>query len=149
MNLQELKDEISNHPNVVLMEEIPDEDYGSYLFVRVTFIRNVVENDVDQMSVCIIVEDRDMPGETAYYKQKPFFLLGTSFADQVIAELAAQKVSNPNIEYYSFESIDETNKIVIVRVYLWDSENGWVEERRYAVFDDGGTLKFRLIKALV
>ena len=104
MNLQELLDALEAHPKTINLELLPDEDYGHYLFVRLTFF---VETDLaDQKSVCILVKDRGEPTEIAYYKGV-FPFPDETFRDEVITKADAYQTNNPELEYYSLVHVDE------------------------------------------
>lgn len=144
--MNELLNEIRNHPKTIKVEELPDEDFGFYLFVRVTYIVNETEKDADQMAICIIVDNREETNETAYYKQKPTYLKSTTFKDQVEAAAATYQQNHPEFEYYSIENVDEAQEFAIVRAYVFDSGSNISEAKRFIVFKEDTTLKIRELK---
>jgi len=149
MNLQELLDEMAAHSNTILVELLPDEDFGFYLFVRVTYISSAAENEANQEAVCIIVDDRGGPAETAYYKGKPTYMKSIAFRSTVEIAAANYQQNNPAFEYYSIDTVDEAQEFAIVRAYVFDSGTNLSDEKRFIVFKEDAQLKMRELKPTV
>ena len=143
MNLQELLTEMRAHPSTIKVEELPEEDFGFYLFVRATYISSAAENEANQEAVCIIIDDRGGPTEKAYYKGKPSYMRSVAFRSAVEIAAASYQSNHPEFEYYSIERVDEVQEFALVKAYVFDSTQDNSMEQRFIVFKEDATLKMR------
>lgn len=146
MNLAELRTEIEAHPKTIKVEDLPDEDFGFYLFWRITYEKG--EDEADQMAVCIIIDERGEVDEKAWYKGKPAFMKDaepTPFKDDLETALVNYVDADSKTEYYQIDSVDESGKVAKVTLYEKGVAANSVIEKRFIVFDRNG-LKVRRIE---
>jgi hypothetical protein len=142
MNLQAMYDYINANPKTIRLEVLPAEDYGTYLFIRVTYA--VETYTCDQASVCIVIKDRGLGTEAAYVKGGfPAYLKPTTFRDELKALVTAYMVSNPTLESYSFDNVNETDNVANLTGYIYNSSTQKSAAVHYVAFKVNGVTTFR------
>lgn len=143
MNLNELRTLLENHPKTILVEDLPNEDFGFYLFWRVTYETNRA-NEANQSSVCVIVKDRGEAGERAWFKGVPGYLRSTAFEERVVSAIETYQETHPELERYVVEGLNEDEKAATVRAYVHDGEADSVSLIRYIIWEKAdASLGFR------
>jgi hypothetical protein len=142
MNLQGIKDYISANPKTLFIEDLPDQDYGTYLFVRVTY--KIDDVTADQMAVCILIKNRGEANEEAYIKGTiPAYMKATPFKDALITTIENIQATLPELEAYEILKCDELTKVSTCIGYYFDSVSGKSIPKSYVAFDDGTSIIFR------
>ncbi len=145
--LQDLVNQISASSNLVKLVD-PNQDYGYYKFYTVYWKRDV--DTVDSEAICIYIDNRGTPTETAYFKgTKPQVLnipAPTPFTDGVKSKIADFKAANPNVEKVEIVSVDEQNQLAIMNAYVYDSTTSTSTKKTVAAYMLNGQLTYRILK---
>jgi hypothetical protein len=145
MNLQEMYDYITANPKTIKVELLPSEDYGFYLFVRLTYSLDTYT--ADQSSICIIVKDRGLGTEEAFVKGTfPDYLKPaktTPFKDELVPLIATYIVANPTFESYTFTNIDETKPLAEISAFVYDSQTQKSSVKKFVAFKINNVITFR------
>lgn len=131
-NLDELRALLEKHPKTILVEDLPDEDFGFYLFWRITY--ETGDNEANQESVCIIVKNRGKTGEQAWFKGRPRYMRDL-FKDKVQIAVDSYRNKEAKIEHCEIEAVNEGSKTAIVRAYVYDSTMEALSIVRYLVWE--------------
>jgi hypothetical protein len=115
MNLETLENQVRGHDSTISF--LLQEDHTSYLFYTLTY--QVGPYVVDQMAICVVVQDRGGGGEAAYFKGAlpPMYQSGAAFRAQVETAIAAYQVAHPELEYYQIHTLDEPVAIIVAYMY--------------------------------
>lgn len=144
MNLSQMISYIDNNALTILTEQLPGEDYGNYLFIRVTY--EVKPNIAQQQSLCIVVKDRDGPEETAYVKGDfPSYLQPSTFKDEVTTAINNYQSTHSELEYWKFSSIDEEKEVAHVTAYEYDGVEDVINQVEYMLYKIDSVLTFRKV----
>lgn len=142
MNLQEMINYINSNKKTINLEDLPNQDFGFYLFKRLTYAISTYE--VEQCSICFVVKDRGLKTETAYVKGGfPAYLKPESFRDRVEDNVNTIMSKDASIEGYKFGFIDNDRQIAEIIGYIYDSNTKKISEKKFMVIDVAGTLHFR------
>ena len=144
MNLNELVNSIKANPKTLSVVDLPSEDFGFYLFKRLTY--KTSDSTAEQTAICIIVKDREQPTETAFYKgTAPTYLStpATSFKDEVTAQINTYKASMPNLESYEVTRVNSEFQIAEVTAYIYDSTAKTSVANKFIVAKVSGEWKVR------
>jgi hypothetical protein len=120
MNLAEIIAEMEGHPSVV---RVTQEDHVDHVFCRVVY-----EDEPDivrDVAVNVIVKDRGLGGEEAYYeakKPKPL-QVDPDFKVDLDAKIVAVKGAQPDFKFHSISVIDNNEERAIVDTYWEDTGN--------------------------
>lgn len=139
MNLQELIDELQAHPSTIDLLEL--EDHGDYIFYRLTYL--IEANIANQMSICVLIQNRGEAEETAYYKEglPP---LKSEFRQELEAAVSQYQAGHPELEYWRIVTLDEQTERAILDCYVYNSTNDESEQDNYLVIK-GTPWQFRKI----
>ena len=144
MNLTELVNNIKANPKTISIEDLPKEDFGFYLFKRVTY--KTSESTAEQTAICIIVKDRGQPSEAAFYKgTAPTYLSApaTNFKDEVTMQIGTFKASVPSLESYEVTRVNSEFQIAEVTAYIYDSDAKTSSANKFVVSKVNGEWKVR------
>jgi hypothetical protein len=130
MTLAEIIAEIEAHP--LWVRTITDVPASDHQFLRVQYISDVDNNMVKDQAINIIIVDKGLPGEKAYYESKPPYMISDGqFRADVIATIDALPVEQ-NIRFYDIISLDEDREKGIVNAYVFETPN--LVEKKYGVY---------------
>ena len=144
MNLTELVNSIKANPKTISVDDLPSEDFGFYLFKRLTY--KTGDSTAEQTAICLIVKDRGLPSETAFYKGAAPTYLSTpalNFKDEVTAQIDTFKASVPSLESYEVTRVNSDFQIAEVTAYIYDSAAKTSSASKFVVSKVGGEWKVR------
>lgn len=142
--LKELLTQIEQHPKLIKIVD-PNQDFGFYKFYT-TYWKE--DNIIKSSSVCIYIDNRDLPNEAAYFKDsKPELLIvstptsqetftaavKTKISEVIASDATIEKVSIINTSQdvieciaYKYNSVAKTaSKINIIFYYNENNELIW------------------------
>ena len=137
MDLIALVSSLESHGSVISFEL--KEDHTTYLFYTLTYFRDITLNLADQQSVCLLVQDRGLPTEVAYFKGSYPAALRTSpsFKDEVRTKILQYQATKPTLEHFEITDVNENEQVAFVQVYLYDSTANHTERIPYMAIKIG------------
>lgn len=149
MDLATLIATLDAHAQV--LQVVEQEDHGDYLFYQITYVVDADLEIAEQMSICVLVQDRDGPSEAAYYKKGIPPFLKASSAFQIEVEIAVQnyQATHPDLEFYKIVSVHDEAQIAFLTGYMYNATTDESELGNYILMKENGSWKFRLIKSVL
>lgn len=142
MKLTTLLANISANAKTISIDSTGDADTPTLIFRRLTY--EVSAGICNQIAIAIIIKDSGLATESAWIKGGvPDYLMNMPFRDEVIAKVANYATTHPELENYQFVRIDETNKIIEILAYIYDSGAQTTSTQRFIAYQVNGVTQFR------
>ncbi len=140
--LTDLLNQIQTNPKFVKLVD-PNQDFGFYKFYTIYYKENDI---IKSTSVCIYIDNRDTPTESAYFKDFAPVILTTPPVNQILVDAKA-KIAEIIAADATIEKVTITNSnqdVVECTAYKYDAAAKTVSKINVVMYyDSAGNLIWR------